>query len=519
MTEWDTGATGMKGFSDPVPASLIAFLVVGASLAVRGVGTSDESWFLYVVHRIVGGESLYADVRYGLLPLAVEFTALPVRLLGTEIVVLKAVVAAAVACSAGVGVLSLRTLGRSAGVRRSFVLGVIALGMPGLSNSYNPLAIALVIATFYAALRWLEDGGWLLASLAGSMAGLAFAVKFTVGGAALAAAALVFFSASHQGRGHRVRLVSVVACGVSFVLVVLLIVVLTVDGGTYSPMLDEMLDKREFAASAPLIGFRGFVAQVRSLVAGRAVLDATANLMAYAVMLSPIVAIVANIVGSRSSRRTKSERQVLMPAGFFLIPVAAMVAPKPDPSHVTYVVPLCLLLLFCIWQPPMRATRPWSRPGLVPAALGLLLLAVVAAPFIEIIDSSVVVSQKHFRGAIEDEAEWERLSRQAGIIDARLPVKPRDEAFLVSPRAGFLYLMMDRANPTPFDYPLATQLASRGVAEVGSAIEQGEIHHVCLASWWPPGLRPVQLEDLVRTRMQLVDRLPGCTLYANVPAR
>ena len=97
---------------------------------------------------------------------------------------------------------------------------------------------------------------------------------------------------------------------------------------------------------------------------------------------------------------------------------------------------------------------------------------------------------------------------------AEVQQRANDETlFFLSPSAGLYYLLTERENPTPFDYPLVTAFGFEGQAQVRAQIERGEIEWVC---WKPlPGqlLRPALLEGYVAEEMELVLEGALCDLY------
>src|SRR5262249_35772287 len=170
-------------------------LLVGIDLSY-GIGTADDSWSLYVFHRVAGGNVLYRDVFYGATPLSVWIGAAATKLLGTQLYVLKAL---ADACSVATALLAAR-IARQLGVGRVGQVLVAAASLAYLdfpsSNLYTPLAYALQLTSMTALLTWRRraasgGAGATAASLfcAGLAAGPSVASKQNVG--LLAVGALV----------------------------------------------------------------------------------------------------------------------------------------------------------------------------------------------------------------------------------------------------------------------------------------------------------------------------------------
>ena len=53
---------------------------------------------------------------------------------------------------------------------------------------------------------------------------------------------------------------------------------------------------------------------------------------------------------------------------------------------------------------------------------------------------------------------------------------------LVVPEAGFYYLVTGLANPSPFDYPLATAFGRHGLELLVDSLSQKRLNTVCLRS-------------------------------------
>lgn len=74
-----------------VAAGLALFIIGFGFTLVAGVNVFDESWFLQVLSRLSSGDILYRDVFFGITPLSVYLTYIPIRIFGVQILVVKAV--------------------------------------------------------------------------------------------------------------------------------------------------------------------------------------------------------------------------------------------------------------------------------------------------------------------------------------------------------------------------------------------------------------------------------------------
>ena len=74
-----------------VAAGLALFILGFGFMLVAGVNVFDESWFLQVLSQLSLGDILYRDVFFGITPLSVYLTYIPIRIFGVQILVVKVV--------------------------------------------------------------------------------------------------------------------------------------------------------------------------------------------------------------------------------------------------------------------------------------------------------------------------------------------------------------------------------------------------------------------------------------------
>ena len=97
----------------------LLFFVAGlAATILIGNINNDESYFLWIVNRMVGGDAIYRDFYFAATPLSVYLTAIPVKILGAHLVILKVGMSL---IFAGIGILAIR-MGQQLKLGRYFPL-------------------------------------------------------------------------------------------------------------------------------------------------------------------------------------------------------------------------------------------------------------------------------------------------------------------------------------------------------------------------------------------------------------
>jgi hypothetical protein len=485
-------------------------LVVLALDVARGINTWDEAWFLRVSQRVVSGEVLYRDVFFGATPLSVYLSSGLVAALGTEVLVTKALQAAV---AVGLAAVLWRLAGRL-GVGRSgraiLAVGVAILPL-WMTSPYTPLAMLFLALTWLAMMRWIDDadraeGATLALVGAGVAAGLAFASKQNVGGYALVAALVVAAGRSGGIRPFARHALLVLGAFSTVVLVVLAPVVAT---GGFQAMLDYGFLNR--GTYLRLLG-SGYITGLgdlgKALVSGR-VADATAHVF---LLLPPAAAgalVLERLVGGRNSRA---------PAvwAFTAAALLVMVPPVPGVGHVVPVAAAMYVAVAYAWtgMRPRFGQSARAVTAFAAAFVALTFAGRVAPPLSGLIFGDHRLStMPHFRGVLVDGSDQAAmLNRAAAQVQESETARP----FLLSPQAGFYYLLSGLENPTPYDYPLATAFGREGIEETVAAIEAGRIREVCiepLAGLGIDRLRAVHLERSVRATMSPVADVGFCTLY------
>lgn len=501
-------------------AGIAVFLLGFLLSAARGFNSHDEAWFLQVAHRVASGEVLYRDVFFGATPLSVYVTAAGVRLFGTEILVVKAVLALCFALT----VLLAWQVDRQLGARGFPLLPVLALlvyGRPegGAAAPYTALATLLFMACFSATLWWLQaeqaqPGGRRAAAsavplaVAGLAAGLSFASKQNLGLYALAALALTVMAGS---AGVRAAAARGLLAGGTFLAAGLLPLASVWLSGAVGEFVEYGFASRGIYLAHARISYLDGLTRLAQLAVAPwswGALKEIYELQRF--VLPPAAGAVLAAAWLRAGPRectTAATVLLFVGAGFL------GVFPRADSAHLIPAMPqLVVGLAYGLRRLWPDAAAPWKRlagAGLL-AWLGLGLAVLLIQPVVRAASGSSRISAvPHFRGPLIS------ASRQAEIL---AHARALDDAagagtFLLMPEAGLYYLITGLKNPTPFDYPYVTAFGRRGQQQTMAAIATGRIRTVCLAASGPPPLRPVDLERYVQEQMEPGPDVGVCRLY------
>lgn len=496
--------------------------------ATRGVTMADEGWFLQVVRRVAGGETLYRDVFFGATPLSVHLVSGLTAVFGIEALVLRGAMALIYASTVLVSWRIARSFG--AGREPSLLLGaaLTVFGAPEANSPYAALANLLFLACFGAALAWRRrlraDGGASGASgflaAAGVAAGLSFSAKQNVGLCALAA--LLVLAAIVPGRGPgeapgRLRRVALVLAAFSLsALLVLLPVLLGGGGGKFLEY--GFLNKGTYLRLGGISYFDGVPSPGDILSSARSV-RRFGDLYASALFLLPFATFGAlGAAWLRSDREGRGETAAVV---LFAAGALAGVFPRADIHHLYHAVPELLLGLAYAW-PRIRPGAPGRWDVAARRAVTAWLIAgvvLLAREPLKIGSSRWRFSSiPHYRGVLMNAELHEKAKTTAGAIAAFSA--SGDRPFLLSPDAGFHYVVSGSRNPTAFDYPYATAMGRNGETEVIDAIAAGRIRTVFLDTRsLPPRLVPARLVNFVSETMDRTGEAGFFAVYRGREAR
>ncbi len=450
-----------------------------------GVETTDESWFLYVLHRVDLGQVLYRDVWVPVFPLAIWVGAAFTKVFGDHIFVLMAVdtlifAGAVIACVS----VARRIAPKSdhAALVLAVMLGWAAPGVIGPGSLYTALAYALLAATLAITLAWIDSGADAhtrrlpLLLVAAALAGLAFSSKQTIGGLALLALMATVVCSGEWRRIGPVLTTLAAVVGVFAGTVLATLIPVAVSGGLAALVRDTLTSS---GARAPVgMGSAYYVASIKLLVP--LLLHASplsswlypaTTLCAYAVPLVVIPLFLCALAVKRDIHGAV--------IGIFSLAALAGAIPRADYPHFIAALPFFMLALIFAWE----TLRPYMAP-IVRAVLVVLIVIVVGARLGSIVapplrrHAFVVSESAHFQGApILPEAD-----KAARSATAELRSAPQRTVYILSFHAGFLYLASGREDVTPYDYPDITALGPSAQDFVIEAVRSGRIQ----AIWFDP---------------------------------
>ena len=461
----------------------VAALVFGFVRSIlSGVGTADEAWFLYVLHRADLGQVLYRDVWIPVFPLAVWLGQAFTMLLGDHVFVLKLVDTVCFAATAIAIVSVARRLvpkGRYTVLILAVMLGWTGAGVIGPGSIYTALAYALTAATLAITLAWVDSGADikarsipLLIAAAGT-AGLAFSGKQTIGllaGAALGAAVL----ATGGRRGFWRALGLSVLAGVVFVFVVAVTMLPAALSGGLPALLRDTISSSggsSYLAGASVPYLTGLVQFAQQLLAPIS-LGWIASVSLLGAFMVPIVVVPFFIWAL-----TRNRDRRLWVLGIFCVAALAGTYPRSDYPHFIAILPFLLLAGIIAWE----TLRPYLTDSVIAVAMVLVILvtgarltSVALAP-LATGDYGLVASRlAHFEGALLTVGE----ERAAGEAVTTLSSGKEKNIFILSLRAGILYLATGREDPTAYDYPDLYGFGSFEQDDVINAVEDGRIQAI-----------------------------------------
>jgi hypothetical protein len=470
------------------------FVVALVELALAGVNHGDEAWFLAVASRVARGDVLYRDVFFGSTPLAVWLTLPAVAIAGTEIMAVKAIVAFALAAQ-GTGLVVAAVL---AGLseRWALLLGlavtVFAARYP--SAAYTPLAVAGAVWTAAATLAYLRTHAPVLLAAAGACAGVAMAAKYTVGIVAL----LIPVVAAPRLAARPL----VTASGV----VVASLVPVAVTGGW--PRFVEYafaakgtyVDVGRVSYFAPLKTAAVGIGELLTSPGRATVAAAVSDLAVWAPTLAMALLAVAWL-------KRPDRRPALAVAGGLLAAALAAAVPRFDLSHFLLIVSGPAFAL-AVAVHALSAGRKGVSYALFAVTCGIVLVCLAGnVPN----GSSRFADLAGVRGVLVEDSilkEWRDNARDLTVARQRFgPV------MVVSNDAGLRYVLAGVANPTPFDFPLATAFGHDGEDAVARSIAVGTIKAVCLDLRMDRALRPERLAEAVRRHLRPRQRIGECRLF------
>jgi len=518
--------------TNPVQVRLSFWIFSGLSLfalcfclsITEGFNMADASWFLQVAHRVTSGEVLYRDVFFGATPLSIYLTAIFTALFGTEILVVKGITALCLVLTVLLSCRIVQALGFNQGFPYLLVLALIVYAPPEVAV-YQPLANLFFLICFYATLVWTKSGkavnravkgkstGALAA--AGLAAGLCFASKQNIGIYALGALllTLTFNSSSIRSKRQSKPADIIIVLSAFFLVSALVFLPVWFSGGT-----EKLLDYGFFNKGTYIrlgrISYLDGLNQLADLLRNIGSLDNLKKIYLLAPFLLPLLtfgALLAAWLHPGNDKRNLTTTVFLFVGAAFL-----GIFPRASRTHLTFVIPELLIGLTYAWllAKPYLTTR-WIR--LIQAGpvlwFGTGLAFMLINPLVKVSTADYQISNlPHFRGVLINSDKLKEIHSFAQSFTEEVALNER--AFILSPYAGFYYLVSGLKNPTSFDYPLATAFGRSGESEVIAAISRREIDTVFLGPQLNyPSLHPVLLARYIQGHMERDRDLGGFTIY------
>jgi len=498
-------------------------VVFGATYALylgRPVNRSDETWMLWLLHRVAHGDVLYRDAYDVTTPLSAWIGAVLVWIAGSQLVVLRGMVAASFSLQLVLGLAIVRRCGiRNAG-SIVYAVGLIAFGSPLVAyvSAYSSLASLGAVLALFAVLAWYErrdDYRRAAFSLAGTGAacGFAFWSKPNVGFlVALAVAVFVVAVAVRERRRVAADLGWAAAGGIG---VTIPVVVFLVASGAWSAFIDQVfLSKRQYVD----VGFSyvsAFQDRVQRVFSGthtdlRSVVQLT-------IMATPIIVIAVLVWACWRNHRNPDLRYVALVA--FACAGLASVYPRPGVNHFADVMPLTFTATVGVWAVAPRRHTVTSRARWTVFAAAAL-IAFVAASVVAGDSVQAYANPRASRDFPHFESVPIRRHMRVRMDRLRSGIWSNTDGrvFIAREDAGFLYFATGATDPLPYDMVERSDFGGGGERGVIRDLIRNRVQFVCLH---PPRPRrkadsplvPATLERWVRAHYEYVGRYPACDLY------
>jgi hypothetical protein len=488
--------------------------------------TNDEAWFLQVMRRLAGGEVLYKDIFFNVPPLSAYLTSSLVNIFGAELLLIKVLTSGCFTVTGLLILLILQKLGLGKTCRAMVLLAYLAYTpswLPAVGSLYTPLAYMLLLLTFLMILTWFPIGIGTLEStdrkgrgrllVLGILCGLTFTTKQNIGVYVFLGVSLwVMTSLGTIRQRPRDLLITTLPILIGFVGISLLILIPTVMTGGFERFLEYgFLNRANYIRTAQ-ISYASQVTRLWRLIDNLS--DWNDLLQTYwqtQFLLPPLAFGVLFVAWIRSKSHLRHTSTLL-----FLFNTVSFTGafPRIDLPHILPTLPITLISI--AWGLPQFRTV--IKPRLVSLVYSLCILwlslgviALIMRPIRWIArDTHTFSSLPHFRAQLLPKTVLQNYEAVADTIHTTTRGAP---LFFLTPSASTLYLLTDRPNLTPYDYPLVTAFGSDGQEQVIKQVQNGEINWVCFSSLGKRTLNPRLLEEFVQRYMLPVQGTQICMLY------
>jgi len=467
--------------------------------------TWDETWFAQVTERVAHqGAVPYRDVFFTATPLSMYIGVAASALIGTQLLVLRAIAAAyaVVAAAAGWSVAGRLGLGRVGQISLTAALLGLGSGLGSPPSHYTALAIAGAAVVFdlaiAIALAPTDSETRRLAMAAAAAVAVTFGAKQNIGVYIAPMPVVALLTRRPRPADLAGTLGRAAAIGATVVGFVLAPVVLT---GGVSAFVDQ-------AVASPGDFSPGAIPWSDGLdVLGHDVTHITdpgrwpAIVQGSAFVLPAVAVILLLLAFFGGAYR---DRQIAVLALLGGAAISAHALPRSDGTHVV-AASVGSMLAIGVAASLLRTRVAFPPVRLMFASLGGVAFVVLAAGAM----SQVYVGNRnlpHARGL--------GVPLRPGELDAIAKVRDATggTVFVYSPDASHIYLYGGLRNPTPYDFPIRTALGRSGEADLAAAVRAGRLP-LCLGFSYGPPMAPVELDDAVRESLTpVLDAQPVCVL-------
>jgi hypothetical protein len=490
-------------------------IVTFALFAGRPVQTTDEAWFLWVSHRVAHGDVLYRDVYSVTTPLSFWLSAAAVKLVGTQLLVVRALSVAGFVATLEMGRRLTARHGLGGTGQAMLVAAIFLFGSPVSHHIalYTGLAVTLAMAAWLcvASRGPMPSRGRLV--LAGVLAGLSFQTKPNIGAFALLALAVTLLVANRPTRDGARPGADIAMVGASFLVATGAVVALVAATGGLRGYLDYVFLNKGSYVDVGVSYLDQLGDAVRLMTTTRTSVT-LAGRVSSAVAVAPIAAVAALVAAFVRAPRPRV--RLLEPAAFTVVGLASLF-PRPTSTHIAGAVPLLIVGPLLAWRIGHRTERrvQWSRLAAGTAAAALVLgLGALLARSIEGLTGDHG-SLRHLAAIPVAPRQAARLRSELG----RLKAATGGRAFILKADAGYLYLVGDVSDPTPFDIPERSDFGPGDEGDAIRAIDRNGVRFACLhpdsgrrRSQRAP-LSPLRVERYVRHHFRMRADLGTCLLY------
>ncbi len=514
---------GKKGW---ILGAVLLFIYGMYTGLTSGMITNDEAWFLQVLRRHEGGEVLYKDIFFNVTPLSAYLASPFVKIFGSELLVIKVLMSA---CFTATGLLLLLILQKLGLGKKAQVLVLMAYlaytpsWVPAAGSLYTPLAYVFILATFLMFLTWIGDGRGMVDGsdrknrrrlvAIGILCGLTFTTKQNMGvylflGVSLGA--IVYLATNRQKL--RDLLVPSLLLTIGFVgTSMLLLTPIALTGGFERFLEYGFLNRATYIQAAQIPYAAQFIWFRRLLENLRSWGDLLLVYWQTQFLLPPVAFGILFLVWIRSKSDVRRMATLLI---LFNAVSFAGALPRVDLSHVLPTLPMTLISIAWGLAQFEIDLKPWLRQLIYTLCVlwcSLGIIALIIRPIRWIVrDTHQLSSLPHFRAQLLSKSDLHKWGVATDIIQMTTQGEP---LFFLTPSASILYMLTERPNLTPYDYPLVTVFQSGGQEQVVKLFQSGEISWVCFSAMGEHPLSPSLLEEFVQGHMLPVKNTQRCTLY------